>query len=125
MSERCQEVEDCYLQCVQLCSLEDSRSHLLGSCRHQDMVKSYNARHNEAGKLILKAITKGTSGNNVSIAYLGTHEDMQAMGALDTRLPPWLAQEDHPFLKDCVKTEKIGTDQLTHLVSLPQKTGSR
>ena len=51
-----------------LCSLEDSGSHLLGGCRHQDMVKSYIARRNEAGRLILKAITKGTSGNNVFIA---------------------------------------------------------
>ena len=76
-----------------LCSLEDSGSHLLGGCRYKDMVKSYIARHNEAGRLILKAITKGTSGNNVFIADLGTQENMQAVGALDTRLPPWLAQE--------------------------------
>ena len=32
-----------------LCSLEDSGSHLLGGCRHRDMVNSYIARHNEAG----------------------------------------------------------------------------
>ena len=76
-----------------LCSLEDSGSHLLGGCRHRDMVKSYIARHNEAGRLILKAITKGTSGNNVFIADLGPQKNMQAMGALDTRVPPWLAQE--------------------------------
>ena len=56
------------------------------------MVKSYIARHDEAGRLILKAVTKGTSGNNVFIADLGTQENMQAMGALATRLPPWLAQ---------------------------------
>ena len=43
--------------------------------------------------MILKAITKGTSGNTVFIADLGTQENMQALGALDTRLPPWLAQE--------------------------------
>ena len=30
---------------------------------------------------------------NVFIADLGTQENMQAMGALDSRLPPWLAQE--------------------------------
>ena len=80
-----------------LCSLEDSGSHLLGGCRHRDMVKSHIARHKEAGRLILKAITKGTSGNNivinVFIADLGTQENMQAMGVLDTRLPHWLAQE--------------------------------
>ena len=57
------------------------------------MVKSYIVRQNEADRLILKAITTGTNGNNVSITDLGRQENMQAMGALDTRLPPWLAQE--------------------------------
>ena len=57
------------------------------------MVKSYIARHNKAGRLILKAITEGTSGNDVFSADLWTHENMQAVGALDTRLPPLLAQE--------------------------------
>ena len=63
-----------------LCSLEDLGSPF-GGCRHQDIVKSYIARHNEAGRLILKAITKGTSGNNVFIADLGTQENMQANGS--------------------------------------------
>ena len=76
-----------------LCSLEVSGSHLLGGCRHRDMVKSYVTRHNEAGRLILEAMTKGTSGNNGFIADLGTEQIMQAVGAPDTRLPPWLAQE--------------------------------
>ena len=76
-----------------LCFLEDSGSHLLGRCRHRDMVKSYIARHNKAGRLILKAITEGTSGNDVFSADLWTHENMQAVGALDPRLPPLLAQE--------------------------------
>ena len=56
-----------------LWSLEDSGIHFLGACRHRDMVKSYIARHNETGRLILEAITKGTSGNRVSIADLGTN----------------------------------------------------
>ena len=56
------------------------------------MVKSYIARHNEAGRLIIKAIAKGTSGNNFFIADLGTPENMQAPEALEMRIPPWLAQ---------------------------------
>ena len=56
------------------------------------MVKSYIARHNEADRLTLKAINKGTSGNNVFTTDLGTQENMQAMGALE-RWVPWLAQE--------------------------------
>ena len=55
-----------------LCSLEDSGSHLLGGCRHRDMVRSYITRHTEAGRSILKEITKGTSRNNEFIADLGT-----------------------------------------------------
>ena len=75
-----------------LCYPEDSGSHLLGGS-HRNIVKSYFARHNKAGRLILSAITEGTSGNNVFIADLGTQENMQAVGALDTRLPPQLAQQ--------------------------------
>ena len=76
-----------------LCCLTDSGNHILGGCRHKDMVKSYIERHNEAGHLILKAIAKGTKGNNTFVADLGTKECMQEMGALATRLPPWLACE--------------------------------
>ena len=50
--------------------------------------------------LIIKAIAKATSGNNVFIADLGTQENMQAMGALDTRLPAWLAQETSEMHQD-------------------------
>ena len=76
-----------------LCSFEDSGSHILGGCRHRDMTKAYIERHNEAGRLIFKAIRNGTMGNNTFIADLGTKTHMQEMGALDTRLPPWLACE--------------------------------
>ena len=76
-----------------LCSFEDSGSHILGGCRHKDMTKAYIERHNEAGRLIFKAIRDGTMGNNTFIADLGTKTHMQEMGALDTRLPPWLACE--------------------------------
>ena len=82
-----------YLKCVpKLRSLEDSRSHLLGGCRHRDIVKSYIGRHIEGGRLIFKAITESRSGSDVFIADLGTKQNMQAMGALSTRLPSWLAQ---------------------------------
>ena len=68
------------------------------------MVKSYIARHNEAGRLILKGITQGTSGNNVFIADLGTHENMQAMGPwIHVCLLGWLKRP--PFWK-CAKMEK-------------------
>ena len=57
------------------------------------MTKCYIERHNEAGLLILKAIAKGTKSNNTFIADLGSKKWMQEMGALDRRLPPWLACE--------------------------------
>ena len=68
-----------------LCCLTDSGSHILGGCRHKDMVKSYIERHNEAGRLILKVIVIGTK-SNTFIADLGTKERMQEMGALETWL---------------------------------------
>ena len=49
--------------------------------------------HIIARRLVLKAITKGTSGNNLLIADLATKYNMQEMGALDTSLLSWLAQE--------------------------------
>ena len=89
------------------------------------MVKSYIARHNEAGRLILKAITKGTSGNNVFIADLGTQENMQAMGALDTRLPPWLAQETTiSEIRQDGKERDRTTDSLG-IIAPEEKTGAR
>ena len=96
-----------YNACL-LCSLEDSGIHLLGGCRHLDMVNSYLARHNEASRLILKAFTKGISGKNVFVADLGTQDTMQAISALDTHWPPRrprLAQET----RGCVKAEETGT----------------
>ena len=55
--------------------------------------KTISAIYSPEGALIIKAITKETSGNNVFIADLGTQENMQAIRTLDARLPPWLAQE--------------------------------
>ena len=71
-----------------LCSFEDSGSHILGGCRHENMTKAYIERHNEAGRLSLKAIINGTMGENTIVADLGTKSKMQEIGALDTQLPP-------------------------------------
>ena len=76
-----------------LCSLKDSGSNLLGVCRHQDMVNSYIEQHNEAGRSVHTAITKGI---NVFIAGLDTKQIMQAIGASDARLPARPAQETDP-----------------------------
>ena len=54
-----------------LCSLEQSGSHLLGGCRHRDMVKSYIEGHNESGRRILKATTD-TRGSDVIMADINT-----------------------------------------------------
>ena len=91
-----------------LCYREDSRvwqSSPFGGWRHRDLVKSYVARHNEAGKSILKAITKGTNGNNVFIADLGRKENMQAIGALGTSLLGW---PKRPLLQDREQRDSLG-----------------
>ena len=97
-----------------LCSLEDSSSHLLGGCRHQDMVKSYIERHNEAGRLILQAIAMGSSGYNLFIAPLCTTQNMQARGGSDRYLPFRLAQKTTSL--GLLQAEKKGTGQMTHSV---------
>ena len=51
--------EDSYLNVSPLSFLQDSSSHLLGGCRHRGILKSYIECQNQAGLLILKAITKG------------------------------------------------------------------
>ena len=71
-----------------LCSLEISSRHLLGGCRHRNMAKSYIERHNEAGRLILKAVTKYSEGHSVFIADLRTEQIMRGMGAKEICFPP-------------------------------------
>ena len=102
--------------------LEDYGSHLLGGCKHRDMIKSYTERHNDAGRLINSPITMGTSGNNIFIANLSTRENMQGMGALDTRLSCWLKR---PPSEGCSKMGRKGTKRMTHWVTLHLKTGVR
>ena len=76
------------MQLNPLCSLENSSSHLLGGCRHWGMAKSYIECHNEAGRLILKAVTKYSEGQSVFIADLRTEQIMRGMGAREICFPP-------------------------------------
>ena len=58
------------------------------------MTKSFIARHNEAGRMILKAIKNGPIGNHYMIADIGTEEHMTDLGVQDMRLPDWLAKPE-------------------------------
>ena len=75
-----------------LCNHPDSCSHIFGGCKHADMTKNYIARHNAAGKMILKAIKDGSCGNQYMIADLGTKDAMAEHGADGSRLPGFLAR---------------------------------
>ena len=87
MFKKCYTSQAATLNASLLCFLDDSGSHRLKSCRYRDKVKNYIDCHNEAGKSILKAIAKGTDGNNVIIADPGTEQIVQKMGAFSTSLP--------------------------------------
>ena len=76
-----------------LCGDPDSISHLYGGCKHVHMKKHFIARHDTAGRLMMKAIQAGTKGNNTFVADLGKKTEMQQLGATSTRLLPGIATE--------------------------------
>ena len=87
-----------------LCSLEDLGRHLLGGCRHKDMVKSYIARHNEAGRLISRQSQRGqvaTMFYSLTLAHKKTCKQWEPW--IRVCLPGWLRRP--PFWK-CAKMEK-------------------
>ena len=77
-----------------LCHRPDSIGHFLGGCRHPDMTKSYIARHNEAGRKILKELKRGPLGNQFMIADVGSEDYMKDLGAQGLKLPEWIAKSD-------------------------------
>ena len=106
-----------------LCSLlEDSGSHLLGGCRHRDMVKSYIARHNEAGRSSRQSQREhvATMCSLLTLAHKKTCKQWELL--IRVCLLGWLKR---PPSQRCVKTEKKEIGQQTHLVSPPQRTGSK
>jgi hypothetical protein len=50
-----------------LCPGEDGISHIAGGCSHSAMNRMYTERHNHTGRILLKAISKGSMGGNLAM----------------------------------------------------------
>jgi ribonuclease HI/exonuclease III len=91
-----------------LCGCLDSSGHILGGCQHRDMKSQYIKRHDEAVKLICKAIMNGSNGGCFITMDAGKQEDLPtdlAGRKIPKRLPEWL-------LPDCEDRERLRPDIL-------------
>jgi len=80
-----------------ICMGRDGGTHILSGCQHEAIRKMVTARHNEAGRAILKAIMKGTLGAGLVYADVGSDERLLADGISTAFLkirtmPNWLTQ---------------------------------
>ena len=64
-----------------LCHQPDGCSHIASGCSHHTMEKMYTERHNRAGRLILRAVSKGERGNDLVMADVGAHAKCAEAGA--------------------------------------------
>jgi len=72
-----------------LCTMEDGCTHIFSECQHPNMRGHYISRHNQAVKLIHKAVQQGGIGGCFSIVD-ATRQDDLPEGVESTRLPEWL-----------------------------------
>ena len=64
-----------------LCGQMDGGGHISGGCQHHVMNRMYMARHNSTGRILLKAISKGSMGADLVMADLGSAEKCEQDGA--------------------------------------------
>ena len=75
-----------------LCGEEDGGMHIASGCKHPMMNKMVIERHHAAGRLIMKAISKGAKGNNICFMDVGS-TDKLATARVDTQQQRELPQE--------------------------------
>jgi ribonuclease HI len=64
-----------------LCGEPDGGEHISGGCKHASMERMYTARHHHTGRILLKAISKGSMGAGLVMADLGSAENCEKDGA--------------------------------------------
>jgi hypothetical protein len=64
-----------------LCRQPDGCSHIASGCQHPVMERMYTERHNRAGRILLRAISKGDCGNDLAMADVGRSARCEAAGA--------------------------------------------
>ena len=73
-----------------LCGLSDGGGHMLGGCQHKICHSQYIKRHDEAVKIIQKAISSGALGGSFCIMDAGKKENLPP-DVSSKRLPGWLS----------------------------------
>jgi hypothetical protein len=73
-----------------LCRAPDSIGHILGGCGHPSMRALYIQRHDQACRILVKAIRRGRLGGYYMLADAGTTATLQPLGVTDKRIPGWL-----------------------------------
>ncbi len=77
-----------------LCHQADSALHILSGCQHQTIRCQVTERHNLAGRLIYKALSKGALGAGVIYTDIGSTARLEQQGlsaaANNRTLPAWL-----------------------------------
>ena len=57
-----------------ICPNQDGCSHIVSGCSHPTMKNLYSERHNRLGRIVLKAVSKGSRGGELMMADVGTAE---------------------------------------------------
>ena len=80
----------------------DSVGHLLGGCKEPSCKAMAIQRHNEAVRILQKAITKSSSFGGCYCVMDACPKGSMPLGVDNTRLPQWLIPADHPQAHDLV-----------------------
>ena len=70
------------------CGEEDSTGHMLNGCLNPELKSMYIERHNEAGRRIIKEMSKGKFGGHYTMADVGSYDKVEQLGIRDNRIPP-------------------------------------
>jgi hypothetical protein len=98
-----------------LCAHPDSIGHMLGGCSHPTMHALYIQRHDQACRILAKAIRIGTLGGFYMLADAGTESTLAPLGICDKRIPHWLIPPPAPSRPDLLIVHAT-TTQLQHLM---------
>jgi hypothetical protein len=80
-----------------LCGGEDSIGHMLGGCSHPTMHAIYIARHDEAVRIIAKAMRKGNFGGDYMLVDAGTESSLAPLwGCMTNAYPPGCYRRERP-----------------------------
>jgi len=65
-----------------LCHQPDSKIHMLSSCQNTSIQNMVTERHNNASRLIIKALNKGDFGGNIMLAVIESETHMAQKSSL-------------------------------------------